>query len=205
MYPQLSPGDFERMSRFIHSNFGLKMPQAKKILLESRLRKRLRHLGLETFGQYCDYLFGPEGLATESIFMMDAVTTNKTLGPKALWDFMAGRGMHEKVLAELKTGYAFNTIPTLNYAANCTWQILSVLAHNLITSFQIATGARRRHANRKRSPIVELKSIQTLRYELFNRAGILQHPQGRATLTLSRNLSTRQIFDSLVEKLARAA
>jgi|GEM_PF-6027550 len=53
-----------------------------------------------------------------------AVTTNKTLAPKALWDFMAGRGMHENILGELKTGYAFNTIPTLTLAQNLPTQNL---------------------------------------------------------------------------------
>jgi hypothetical protein len=134
-----------------------------------------------------------------------AITTNKTLGPKALWDFMAGRGMHEKILAELKTGYAFDTIPTLDYAANSTWQILAVLAHNLVTSFQIASGAQQRPKNAKRSPHFILKSILTLRYDLFNRAGILQHPNGRATLTLSQNLPTQNLFQRCVEKLAQAA
>lgn len=134
-----------------------------------------------------------------------AVTTNKTLAPKALWDFMAGRGMHEKILGELKTGYAFNTIPTLNYAANSTWQILSVLAHNLVTNFQIATGARQRPHSAKRSPHFVLKTILTLRYEFFNRAGILQRPRGRATLTLAENLPTQNLFEKCVEKLARAA
>ncbi len=134
-----------------------------------------------------------------------AITTNKPLGLRALWDFMAGRGAHEQVLGELKTGYAFDTIPTLNHAANSTWQILAVLAHNLVTSFQLAAGAPRRSGRRKRTALFVLKSIHTLRYELFTRAGILQYPQGHATLTLARNLSTRQLFERLVDKLPRAA
>jgi hypothetical protein len=161
-------------------------------------RKKVRHPSLKN---YQLDLFDP----TNGHWEYSAITTNKNIGMRALWDFMAGRGMHEKILAELKSGFAFATIPTLSYAANSAWQILSVLAHNLVTSFQIATGAPRRNANRKRSPLFRLKSIQTLRYELFNRAGILQHPNGRATLTLSRNLSTRNRFETLAEKLARAA
>jgi len=30
---------------------------------------------------------------------------------KTLWEFMAGRGAHEKALSELKTGYAFDSVP----------------------------------------------------------------------------------------------
>lgn len=134
-----------------------------------------------------------------------AITTNKPLGLRALWDFMAGRGAHEKVIGELKSGYAFDTIPTQNHAANSAWQILAVLAHNLITSFQIATDAPRRAGRRKRTALFVLKSIHTLRYELFTRAGLLQYPQGHPTLTLSQNPTTRRLFERLLDKLRRAA
>ena len=41
---RLSKRDFERLSRFIHSNIGIKMPWTKITMVESRLRKRLRSL-----------------------------------------------------------------------------------------------------------------------------------------------------------------
>jgi hypothetical protein len=134
-----------------------------------------------------------------------AITTNKRLGLRALWDFMCGRGAHEKVYAELKTGYAFDAIPTRNYAANSAWQILSVLSHNLVTAFQIETGAPRRPANAKRSPIVLLKRIATLRYEFFGRAGILQRPQGTQTLSLAPSAPVQRQFGRIQDALARAA
>ena len=115
---------------------------------------------------------------------------------------MAGRGTHEKVLAQLKNGYAFDTIPTRNFAANSTWQILSTLAHNLITSFQLMVGAPRRRKSLKRTALFVLKSIHTLRYEDLGRAGLVQYPQGRPTLTLSHNLPTRGLFQRMVARLA---
>ena len=134
-----------------------------------------------------------------------AIATNKELKLKALWDFMAGRGCHEKVLGELKTGYAFNTVPTQNYAANSTWQILVTLTHNLITNFQLASGASHRGRTAKRSPRFALRSIRSLRYELFNRAGMVQRPEGRPTLTLASNLPTRRTFERVEKHLAKAA
>jgi hypothetical protein len=133
-----------------------------------------------------------------------AVVTNHRLGLTALWHFMAGRGAHEKVLAELKHGYAFDTIPGRSYAANSTWQILAVLAHNLMTSFQLATEARPRRASLKRTALFVLKSIHTLRYELIARAGLLRRPAGRATLTLAHNLPTRSLFERIANRLAPA-
>ena len=40
-------------------------------------------------------------------------------------------------VAQLKTGLAFHSVPTQTYAANSAWQQLVVLAHNLLTNFQL--------------------------------------------------------------------
>jgi len=74
----LSEKDFRRLSGFIHNEYGIKMPEAKKVLLEARLRKRLRVLGMHSYSEYCDFLFSPEGARCELIHMIDVVTTNKT-------------------------------------------------------------------------------------------------------------------------------
>jgi len=74
----LSGRDFDRLSRFIYDTCGIKMPQVKKTMLEARLQKRLRSLGMRSFTHYCDYLFAPEGQAQELVQMLDMVTTNKT-------------------------------------------------------------------------------------------------------------------------------
>jgi hypothetical protein len=37
-----------------------------------------------------------------------------------------------------------DTIPTKHYGANSAWQQLVILTHNLLTSFQIETGAHER-------------------------------------------------------------
>ncbi len=74
----MSSKEFERLSDFIIEHCGIKMPPAKKIMLESRLQKRLRNLGLASFKEYCEFLFdSPEG-DRELVHMIDAVTTNKT-------------------------------------------------------------------------------------------------------------------------------
>lgn len=54
------------------------MPAGKKVMLEARLQKRLRYLGMSTCSEYCNYLFSPEGVENELMQMIDVVTTNKT-------------------------------------------------------------------------------------------------------------------------------
>jgi len=74
----LSDRDFTRLSRLIYEQSGIKMPSAKKQMVEARLGKRLKGLGIDSFSAYCDYLFSSEGLAQELIGMIDLITTNKT-------------------------------------------------------------------------------------------------------------------------------
>lgn len=67
-------------------------------MLQSRLQKRVRSLGLKSFDLYCDYLFSPEGMEREMVQMIDAVTTNKTdfFREEAQFDYLV-----EKALPEL--------------------------------------------------------------------------------------------------------
>jgi chemotaxis protein methyltransferase CheR len=75
---KLSSREFKQLSRMIHEQFGIQMPPEKKVMLESRLRKRLKTLGMDTFKEYCTYLFSDEGMQLELVHMVDVVTTNKT-------------------------------------------------------------------------------------------------------------------------------
>lgn len=79
--PQLASLDdreFRRLASFIERELGIRMPESKRVMLESRLQKRLRLHGLGSFREYVDYVFSERGLRTEMINMIDAVTTNKT-------------------------------------------------------------------------------------------------------------------------------
>jgi hypothetical protein len=134
-----------------------------------------------------------------------AVATNLELGPERLWHFMCGRGMHEKVIGELKGSLAFATIPTHHYGANSAWQQIVVLAHNLLANFQIETGARHRARSRKYTALFPLQSAQTLRFELFHRAGEIVRPNGTTILRLPDNAHVRRRFQAIAAQLARAA
>ncbi len=74
----LSKRNFERMAKYIYDYSGIKMPVTKVTMLEGRLRRRLRSTGIDTFDDYCDYLFDGGGMETEAVYLIDAVTTNKT-------------------------------------------------------------------------------------------------------------------------------
>ncbi|PPJ46709.1 protein-glutamate O-methyltransferase CheR [Rhizobium sp. KAs_5_22] len=74
----ISKRNFDQLARFIYDYSGIKMPPTKMTMLEGRLRRRLRATGISSFDDYCDYLFKHDGLEQEKVFLIDAVTTNKT-------------------------------------------------------------------------------------------------------------------------------
>jgi chemotaxis protein methyltransferase CheR len=74
----LSKNDFARLSNFIHSRIGIKMPLSKLNMVESRLRKRLKELKLTSYTSYCDYLFTAAGMDKELENFINVITTNKT-------------------------------------------------------------------------------------------------------------------------------
>lgn len=102
---------FFRFSSFIYGELGIKMPVAKKTMLQARLSKRLRKLRIKSFEEYYEYVFSKEGIANELPNMIDLVTTNKTdffrepkhfdfLSQTALSSLMTscGAGIKRKVL-----------------------------------------------------------------------------------------------------------
>jgi hypothetical protein len=134
-----------------------------------------------------------------------AITSNLGFTVANLWYFMAGRGNHEKTIGQLKSGLAFHTVPTMAYAANSAWQQLVILTHNLLTNFQIETGAQRRRRSRKHTTLSVLKTVQTLRFVLFHRAAALVHPGGKPTLRLANNAATRRLYTKIEHALDIAA
>ena len=161
-------------------------------------RKHVRHRATKN---YQLDLFDPN----DGHYEYSAVTSNLDLTLANLWRFACGRGNHEKTIAQLKSGLAFHTVPTMTYAANSAWQHLVVLTHNLLTNFQIETGAVRRTPSRKRTVLHVLQTIQSLRFAFFNRAAQLVRPHGTLRLRLMDNLETRRSYERVANALPRAA
>ncbi len=70
--------DFRRLAEFIQDYSGIKMPPNKITMLEGRLRHRVRDTGAASLSDYCRMLFEGDGLRSEAVHLIDAVTTNKT-------------------------------------------------------------------------------------------------------------------------------
>ena len=161
-------------------------------------RKRVFHESRKNF--QLD-LFDPD----DGHYEYSAVATNQTLGISALWHFTAGRGAHEKTLAELKSQLAFAAIPTNDRYANAAWQLLSALTLNLLRSFQIATGAPRRPRTWKRTFAYVFQSVSTLRFELIHQPARLVRPAGRPQIRFAvspRARSRIELCQRAIQRLA---
>ena len=158
-------------------------------------RKHVRHASRKNF--QLD-LFTPD----DGHFEYYAVATNMALHLSALFAFVCGRGAQEKTIAELKGEFALDVVPTNHYGANSAWQQLSVLAHNLIRSFQLDTGAEPKRRSRKRTYAFLFRSMRTLRFLVIARAGRVVRIGGRTRLRLAHNPGVQQLYERLDHALA---
>ena len=70
--------DFARLAEILSGHAGIRLPPSKRLMVEGRLRKRVRALGLPSITEYCRQLFNDNQLESEFVHLVDAVTTNKT-------------------------------------------------------------------------------------------------------------------------------
>jgi chemotaxis protein methyltransferase CheR len=111
----ISAKDYARLCELIHSEAGIHLGTEKKTMLEVRIKRRLKVLNLYSYGEYCDYLFGHQGLEEEITHLIDVVTTNKTdffREPKH-FNFLVDRALPE--MAE-----RINGRPFLIWSAGCS-------------------------------------------------------------------------------------
>ncbi|MEM9412080.1 MAG: protein-glutamate O-methyltransferase CheR [Planctomycetota bacterium] len=69
--------DFDYVAQFAKKNFGLNLPASKLPVVHSRVSRRLRHLGIDSFAEYRDLLETDAGLSEKSE-LLSALTTNVT-------------------------------------------------------------------------------------------------------------------------------
>lgn len=77
-YLVMDAESFTRLSTYVTREYGIKLPLAKKSMLESRLNKKVKSLGLQSYKEFIDFIFSDEGKKNELLHVIDLITTNKT-------------------------------------------------------------------------------------------------------------------------------
>jgi len=116
-YRPMTGRTFSRFSSFIKDELGINITDGKRTMLQARLQKRMRSLGLSSFDAYCDYVFSDQGRETELLNMIDVITTNKT-------DFFREpkhfEYLTQMLLPEMMRGGAFIRRPAAFWSAGCS-------------------------------------------------------------------------------------
>ncbi|MEM6841229.1 MAG: CheR family methyltransferase [Bacteroidota bacterium] len=74
---KLATEDFKRFSAFVYEQCGINLTSSKRIMLETRLQKRLIALNMSSFKEYYKHVTSSQG-KEELVRMLDSVATNKT-------------------------------------------------------------------------------------------------------------------------------
>ena len=120
-------------------------------------------------------------------YQSKVILTNATLSARKLLVLHNGRGAQEAIFVELKSQTQMDYIPCRRRAANQTWLLSAIMAHNLNRELQMSVEEPARCTTEQRAPWWSFVRLGTRRMRLLQRAGRLTTPKGRLTLILSAN------------------
>jgi len=94
---RLTDRQFRSIAELVEGHVGIKLPPAKRLMLEGRLQKRVRALNHSSVNEYAERLLDGEYLETELVHLIDCVTTNKTdfFREPSHFDFLRDVAVHE--------------------------------------------------------------------------------------------------------------
>jgi chemotaxis protein methyltransferase CheR len=108
---KLADNDFNRLKAFIESSCGIKLSENKKSMVEGRLRKRIKALGMPGYSEYVDFVFNGAKDSVEQTYLINVITTNKT-------DFFRENNhfelMTSRILPQLSSKKGLGTLKPLN-------------------------------------------------------------------------------------------
>jgi chemotaxis protein methyltransferase CheR len=146
---ELSTADFDKLRALIYNESGINLGVDKKTMVEIRLKRRLRSLGVASLGEYCARVFSKHGIEDELVHLIDVITTNKTdffreaghfdyLTGSALPDLVARKGPGRQLIwsAGCSTGEEPYTLAMVlsEYAQSCAGFRFNVLASDICTA-----------------------------------------------------------------------
>ncbi len=114
----ISDLDFQRLRGLIGTRCGLAVTPAKRTMLETRLRKRARALGMSSVSAYCQYVCSASGAREEWANLVHEVTTHKTdfFREASHFDFLTAEALPELQ----RTSGAGVRRPLLAWSAACS-------------------------------------------------------------------------------------
>lgn len=201
----LSDQHFAVLSKLIETKTGIRLPPNKRTMVEGRLRKRLRALGIRNIEAYGDYIFGDGALDEELPHLIDCMTTNKTdffrepnhfrilvdrILPEILAGALPGQGQHVKAWSAAASigAEAFTIAMVLDQALRSTPRTsYSVLGTDICTDVL-------RQATRAIYPLEMIAPVPPeMQRRYFMRARDVNRSEVRAVPELRRRVRFQQL------------
>jgi hypothetical protein len=133
------------------------------------------------------------------------IVTNKNSSPNNVLAYHNGRGSQEGIFAELKSQIQMDYIPFKRLLPNKFFMLSSILAHNVTHEMQMLILPKMQSTTFKRAALWTFQKIDTIRKNIFIRAGRITRPQGHLTLTISAGKKIAEEFKTFFEALKKAA
>ncbi len=101
----LSEKEYRLLADFIYEKSGIDLGDSKQQLVKTRLQKRIRKLGLESFKEYYDYVIKQKS-GDELTELLDAISTNYTFffRERDHFDFLSKKGIDQIIQKKQKNG-----------------------------------------------------------------------------------------------------
>jgi len=133
------------------------------------------------------------------------IVTNKTETAKSVVLFHNGRGSQESIFGDAKTDTGLGVIPCKRLSSNQVFTIASMMAHNFSREMQMVAHPAATRTKPKRPAAWKFQKLDTIRHQIIQRAGRLNRPQGKLTLTMSTNQTVKKDllhFMAVLQKVA---
>lgn len=133
------------------------------------------------------------------------IVTNKQTTMKKVLCFHNGRGSQENTLGELKSQCNMDYVAVRRLHGNHLYMMSSILTHNLLRELHMMVYERSRGTTEKRAALWEFTEANTLRRQLFQRAGRLTWPGGTLTMSMNANSAVKHDLLLYLDRLQHAA
>ena len=200
---RLKDGHFNEIARLVESYSGIMLPPVKRIMIEGRLRRRVRALGLDNLSAYGAEIFERGRFDEEFDHVVDCVTTNKTDFFREPEHFAylidhalpALRRLHSGGAARLKFWSAAASIGAEAYTLAMV--LAEALGLNGNTFEILGTDLNREVLEQGRRAVYPLAFAQPIPKALRARYVMTAREPGREEFRIVPELRSRVLFDQL--------
>lgn len=199
----LTDEQFHKISDFIQTNVGIKMPDQKKIMVQSRLYSRLKELNIDNFEDYIDYAFQKNSKGDEEIaLMINVITTNLTsfFRESTHFDYMTSTALPEiaKEFDNLEIWSAACSSGEEPYTLSVVVQEFLRTHQNAFKKYSIlATDISSRVLDKAINAVYPMEEVQNLSYDLKKRYFLKSKDESNPLVRVNKNTREKVTFQRL--------